>query len=249
MSEEHKTNYQDNIPAYALGALDNREARHLEEHLKSCLACQAELTKYQSVSTNLLSALPPQVPPSSIRKNLMKQLENNPKRTVKSSFFSSIHFSFRRTAPALAAIFLLGLNIILFLQIRVLQQEQAHLLQHLEAEQEAIALLVAPETQIIPSVENGAGSLLFNSTTNTAILITRNLPELPDDKVFQIWLINEQEDRISAGLFESQNDTNYTLIEMNGVNLIEDYVALGITIEPAGGSPGPTGSNVFKMKF
>ena len=112
-----------------------------------------------------------------------------------------------------------------------------------------IALLTESETQIIPSTGNGSGSLLYNSSTNTAILITRNLPDLPDDKVFQIWLINGQEDRISAGLFESQNDLNYTLIELDGTNLTESYVALGITIEPSGGSTGPTGTNVFKMNF
>ena len=62
--DEH-TSFRENIPAYALDALDVEDATALEAHLQTCVSCRTELADYRAVSDNLLIALPPQTPPAS----------------------------------------------------------------------------------------------------------------------------------------------------------------------------------------
>lgn len=249
MIENHDKLYRENLAAYALGALDENETRRLEEHLESCLECQAELTDYISVSEGLLSALPPQTPRPWLRKQLEARLPGNKKTSGKGSFWSLPRISFGQAGIAVAFIFLLGLNLYSTLQMRRLQGQQAELTQRIYAEQSAIAMLAYPGTQKISINEGAAGSLLLNAETNTAVLFTWDLPELPVDQTYQIWLIDPQGNRISGGLFETSPENEYTSVRVAASSPLNDFVAIGVTIEPRGGSPGPTGNNVLKVKF
>ena len=146
-------------------------------------------------------------------------------------------------------VFLLFLNLYSALQMRRLQGQQAELTQHIYAEQSAIAMLAYPGTQKISIHEGVAGSLLLNAETNTAVLFTWDLPELPEDQTYQIWLIDPQGNRVSGGLFETSPENEYTTVQVAVSSPLDDFVALGVTIEPWGGSPGPTGPNVLKVNF
>ncbi|HEX9333518.1 MAG TPA: zf-HC2 domain-containing protein, partial [Anaerolineales bacterium] len=59
--------FRENIPAYALGALDAEEAAALEAHLQTCASCRDELAAYRTTSENLLMTLPPQLPSAALR--------------------------------------------------------------------------------------------------------------------------------------------------------------------------------------
>jgi anti-sigma factor RsiW len=50
LAEEHVI---DLIPAYALGSLEEDEARQVKTHLETCATCRAELTQFTS-STSLV---------------------------------------------------------------------------------------------------------------------------------------------------------------------------------------------------
>ena len=54
--------YEDDIPAFALGALDPEEALQVSEHLVRCPSCRAEVAGYHAVVGLLLCAIPPQEP-------------------------------------------------------------------------------------------------------------------------------------------------------------------------------------------
>ena len=110
-------------------------------------------------------------------------------------------------------------------------------------------MLAYPGTQKIPINEGVAGSLLLNAETNTAVLFTWDLPELPQDQIYQIWLIDAGGNRISGGLFGTSPEYEYTSIQVVASSPLNDFVGLGVTIEPWGGSPGPTGPNVLKVNF
>lgn len=253
MSEDHKIQFQENIAAYALGALDQEEAVQLEEHLQSCQECQHELADYQSIAVGLLESVPPIAPDPKVKNALAARLPNDGTEpsspTLWSKLQSLFQFSFGKAAAVVAVIFLVGLNIISLIQIRDLRAQQVELAQRIQAEQSAIALLAYPGTQIISASETRSGSLLINTRSNTAILLTHDLPELPADKTYQIWLIDEQGNRVSGGLFLPQTEQAYNLVEVDRSYPLEDFVALGVTIEPWGGSPGPTGTNVLKVTF
>jgi anti-sigma-K factor RskA len=249
MTENHNTLYRENLAAYALGTLDIEEKRLLEEHLDTCAACQTEMTEFMVVSEGLLSALPPKAPKPRLKKRLMASLPKKGKTSSQSSLRPFARFSFGSFATTAALVILLGLNLFSALQIGGLQREQAELTQRMYTEQSAIAMLAYPGTQTISITEGVAGSLLMNLESNTAILFTWDLPELPEGQTYQIWLIDVQGNRVSGGLFTAYSEQSYTSIRVLASSPLTEFVSLGVTIEPWGGSPGPTGPNVLKVNF
>jgi len=248
MTEEH-TLFRENLTAYALGALDAEDVRALDRHLESCQECQRELADYLAVSEGLLAALPPQAPPPDLKRQLSAHLQRTDKPARTRPAWSLPKVSFQQFAAVTAFIVLLGLNLFSTLQVRNLQQQQAELAQRLNAEQDAVAMLAYPETQKLPVSEGVAGSLLIDPYKNTAILFTWNLPELKEGEIYQIWLIDSQGNRISGGLFSPDPVQAYTSAKVASPIPLYEFVGLGVTVEPWGGSPGPTGPNVLKIKF
>jgi len=248
MSDERCSPYRENLPAYALGALDADEIRALETHLKGCQDCQAELADYQSVTAGLLESVPPQTPPPDLRRKLAAQLPSQRAQTptLFANFFT--RFSLGEAAVALVVVVLLGLNIFSSVQIRDLRQQQAALTDRLSNEQVAIAMLAYPETQaltISADVQNLTGSMLVDEEKNTAVLVLWNLPELESGKTYQVWLIDADGNRISGGLFVPDTKDGYTTATIWSPVPIGEFDGLGVTVEPEGGSAGPTGPRVF----
>lgn len=65
---------QDDIPAFALGALDREEALQVREHLARCPSCRAELAAYHAVVGLLCYAVAPQEPPAQLRERILTHI-------------------------------------------------------------------------------------------------------------------------------------------------------------------------------
>ena len=66
--------YEDDIPAFTLGALDSEEALQVREHLARCPTCCAEVAGYQAVVGLLCYAIPPQEPPAHLRERILTHI-------------------------------------------------------------------------------------------------------------------------------------------------------------------------------
>jgi anti-sigma factor RsiW len=64
----------DDIPAFALGALEPEEALPVKEHLARCPTCRAEVAGYQAVVGLLCYAIPPQEPPAHLRERILTHI-------------------------------------------------------------------------------------------------------------------------------------------------------------------------------
>jgi anti-sigma-K factor RskA len=245
MTREECIPFIENIPAYALGALDADEAAALEAHLQTCESCPAELADYRAVSEALLMTTPPQRPPAALRKKLQGRLPGAQKVNQ-----SRRIWSFTQFAMGAALILLIGLNIFSMLQIRTLQSQQAALARQIETGQTALAMLAYPGTQNLPINAQGvAGSLLLEKDRNAAVLIIWNLPPIAEDQTYQMWLIKSNQDRVSAGLFRPEPGQPFTSASLISTQDFSNFIGLGVTVEPAGGSDHPTGPRLFKIDF
>ena len=252
MSDERCSQYRENLAAYALGALDADEISALESHLEGCKDCQAELAKYQVVTTGLLGSVPPQAPPPGLRHKLAAQLPSQRKRTP--NLFSNIfaQFSFGQMAAAVVVVILLGLNIYSSYQIRDLHRQQVALDERLSADQTALAMLAYPSTQSLvvnPDLQNLAGSMLVDKEKRIAVLVLWNLPPLEARQTYQAWLIDTDGNRVSGGLFAPAVERGYTTVTIRSSVPIGEFKGLGVTVEPSGGSAGPTGPRVLAVDF
>ena len=237
--------FLENIPAYALGALDAKDAAALEAHLQTCASCRDELAAYRATSDNLLMALPPQEPSAALRRRLQGRLPSAQKAARPRS-----NWSFGRLAVGLAIILLLALNVLSISQVRALQRQQAQLLDQIQNGQRALVMLSYPNTQSFPiNKENVTGSLLLDKEYNNAVLILRGLPSLPADKTYQVWLIDPNGDRTSAGLVQPQTNLPFISQPLGATQELAKFVGMGMTVEPAGGSDRPTGTQIFRIDF
>ena len=87
------------------------------------------------------------------------------------------------------------------------------------------------------------GMMFMSNDGRIGILAVLDLPPLPDDLVYQIWLIKGGV-RTSVGTFTvDASGYGQTVIQL--VVPVGEFDAIGITVEPAGGSRDPTGDQVL----
>lgn len=250
MSAEHNHPYREDLAAYAIGALDTDEIYALESHLNDCRSCQSELADYQSVMIGLLQSIPSQSPPPGLRRKLAAELPSQRTRTrsLTPNIFSQ--FPLRQVVAVVVVVILLGINIYSSVQIRGLQREQVAIAEQLSNEQTTIAMLAYPDTQTLAvkaDVKNLTGSMLVDRDKSTAVLVLWNLPPVEIGQTYQIWLIDADGNRVSGGLFTPAGEQGYTTAAIHSSVPLGDFIGLGVTVEPGGGSEGPTGPRVLAV--
>ncbi len=244
MTDPH-LNIIENLAAYALGSLDLHEAAELRAHLQTCDTCPAELTAYQNLSTGLLAALAPQAPRASLRSALQKRLPGTTKSARK-----QITWSFGQVAFGIAFVLLVGLNIFSLLQVYTLKQQQAAFAGAYDSNQTAIAMLAYPSTQAIGFDQNGVtGSLLVDKKRNLLAVFAWHLPPPPAGRTYQMWLIDPQGDRTGGGFLMPESDEPFVMAIIQSPQSLAGFSGLGVTVEPLGGSPKPTGPKIFGVNF
>jgi len=246
MALKRHSPFLEDIPAYALGALDAEAASALEAHLQTCASCRDELASYHLLSGDLLAAMPPVNPPASLRRQLQSKLPGIRQRSSQ----RRMNWSWGQFAVGFALVALLILNVFSFLQIQSIQERQAGLTRQLQSEQTALALLSYPGVKTIPFDANGiAGSLLLDRDRNAVALFAWNLPQLAQGRTYQAWLIDSKEERTSLGTFRSDPSLPFTTFSVISSSDLEKFIGLGVTVEPSGGSDHPTGPRLFRVDF
>lgn len=245
MAKDEHTLFIDKIPAYALGALDVDEISALQTHLQGCVSCRTELAEYRAISESLLTAVPPMQPPAALRKRLQSRLPGAQRKPR-----LKLAWDFGRLATGFAFIALLVLNFSSLMQIRQIRSQQAALLNRIKDSQVALALLSSPGVQLLP-IGGGSvsGTLLFDEQNNRAVLIAQDLPMLGEDQTYQIWLVEDNGGRVSVGLFRPESGQFYTTKTISPTVFLNNYLGIGVTVEPAGGSDYPTGERILKVDF
>jgi anti-sigma-K factor RskA len=244
MDQNHLV-FQDNLAAYALGALDAEEIPALESHLTTCETCRAELADYRRVGAGLLTALPVRAPRSAVRRSLQKQLSGD--RAIERPRFS---WSLGRLAFAAILVGLVGINVLTLFQVYSLKREQAELIDKQTSDQTSIAMLAYPTTKTVTFDENGvSGSLLVDKKRNLLAVFAWNLSEPPAGKTYQMWLIDPKGDRTSGGFLAPEPGYPFVTAVIRSTRPLSDFTGIGITLEPSGGSPKPTGPRVMHADF
>jgi anti-sigma-K factor RskA len=105
------------------------------------------------------------------------------------------------------------------------------------------ALLNDPSVQSFALAGDAAtGRFWVTSSGDVGCLVVQGLPELAAGQVYQVWL-REGDQPVGVATFVTQAGNAWTLIRAE--QPIQQFQAIGITIEPQGGSPAPTGQGVL----
>jgi anti-sigma-K factor RskA len=227
------------IPAYALGAADRDERQAVESHLPGCAACRALLADYRRLGDDLLYAAPVMGAPAGLTERLRRRLAPVSGEVRAVPWWARLRL--RGLAPALAALlFLLAASNLYWVGrvSRVQRQtaEQAAFLTHLA---NAPAVKLTPDSP----APYAQGVVYRPADSPVALLCVYGMPALAPDKTYQLWLIKDGQ-RDSGGLFRVTQD-GFGLLVIRPDRPLSDYSALGVTVEPAGGSPAPTSPRVL----
>ena len=125
------------------------------------------------------------------------------------------------------------------------QQIQSMELQ-LQQNQGQLAFFASP-TQIVSltgTLKAPSAGGVFYQHNDRAILVVQGLPPLPADQTYQLWLIPAQGAPAPAGLLTIATvDANRQQVNLPALT----YQAIGISIEPSGGSETPTAGNIVLL--
>lgn len=235
-SEEHIFNL---IPAYALGSLDEEEKIIVETHMADCETCRSELESYSRVVDDLPLAVKTRQAPGDLKASIFKQLGEDRQSAdpqPAESWFDRLKSTFLSTAPVWGAASLVLVIVLLFSNLFLLNN-----LQDVETvRQTELTTVAMVATDYTPEA---TGTLVISMDGEYGVLVVDALPILDESQQYQLWLIYDGQ-RASGGVF-SVNDEGYGSLSVSSEKPLSSYPAFGITIEPAGGSPGPTGEKVL----
>ncbi|MEU0404313.1 anti-sigma factor [Streptomyces sp. NPDC006197] len=226
--------------AYALNALDARERELFAAHLSACVPCRREVFEFEATAARMGGAVS-QAPPASMKQRVIADIDGVrqlPPRVSPGNGTATVWTALRRRAAAFAVAASLAAAVS-FAGIAAWQHQEsddaarraAQSEQRLDAVGEVLA---APDARSVQGrTDNGAGaSVVSSQKLGKAVFITSGLPSPGSGKTYQLWLGQGGTMR-SAGL-----------IQGDGTVFLEGDTAhanaVGLTVEPAGGSTQPT---------
>lgn len=121
-------------------------------------------------------------------------------------------------------------------QIEALQSQQAAA----QVQQDSmLTIMASPDAKMATTALSDGGSVTVASSgkANKAAVMVNGLPALPADKTYELWFISAA-GAVPAGLMSHDDPT------VPGMQILAGSMGgathVGITVEPAGGSPAPT---------
>ncbi len=264
--------FAEDLALYALGSLEGAERQALETHLVECASCRRELELLRGDLSLLALTTAGPKPPTRSRQRLMSAIANEPRlpaaapalaRRQRSEISPRWWTNFGWptlgwvTAAALALV-----CIGLVRQKSTLQQDMAALRVQFQAQlndqgskleqaNEVVATLLDPEAMKIELVAVGnkpqpRGKAIYQRRTRNLIFFASNLPPLPAEKIYELWLFPADGGApIAAGLFKPDARGSATVVNPplpEGVEA-KNFV---VTLEPDSGShESPRGTPVI----
>lgn len=133
---------------------------------------------------------------------------------------------------------------------RIIDQQEARITQlidEIERKEEMLSILEAREIGMVlmsglEASPDGYGKVIWDAEHKRALLQVSNLPAVPQDKDYQLWIIKNNQP-VSAGVFaiNNANSDSFFKIEQMDMESEQAMDAFAVTMEPKGGMPQPTG--------
>ena len=227
--------------AYAVDAVDDLERVRFEKHLSACTECRAEVDSFRAVAGQL-GFLAEVTPPARLRDQVLRDIAKvrplPPAATEEASARIEItRQSLRKDVKrprrfptwlaAAAAVVVIGGGATAIVAQRSDQVQVQTVAEKVLADPNA-----SRKTQDFPG--GASAEVVSSRALGRAVLVTHSMPNAPAGKVYQAWL-QHGETFASAGIMPSRADQ--TLLLEGDASTAS---AVGITVEPEGGSSSPT---------
>jgi anti-sigma-K factor RskA len=226
--------------AYTLDALGDAEKAAFERHLESCEACRDEIHSFRDAVTAMADdATTP--PPDRLRASVLSAIAQV--RPLAPEVGTDVPSNVAQLAPRHArrattwlAVAAAVLGIAMAGAVWRVTSLQGQVSELASASAELRSVLTAPDATVSGATAStgGRATVVVSQSKGEAALVTSDLAPVPAGKTYQVWYVGT--DKISPAGFVLDAGSTSTLLAGDPGKA----VAVGITVEPAGGSPQPT---------
>ncbi|GAB7006317.1 anti-sigma factor [Nocardioides sp. AN3] len=224
--------------AYALDALDDDERAEFEKHLAGCPTCQAEVDSLREAAVGL-AELTEVAPPAGLRERVLADAS-----VVRPLPPLVLHSPRRRRWSALvaaaAAVILVGGGAAIW-----------HPWTGSAPTPPSISAVdrvaQAPDAQRTTQTlaDGGTVTVYRSAKLDKAAVVVKDLPTLPNGKVYEMWLQDTQGSMLPAGVVPAGVSSGEMVLNGSA----STAVGAGMTVEPTGGSEAPTSAPVALLEF
>jgi anti-sigma-K factor RskA len=218
--------------AYAMDAVSGTERRRFERHLTGCPTCAQEVRELEETAARLAVAAA-QPPPATLRERVLTQTARArqlPPRLSERRLGSKARGMNRILAAAC---------LILALIAGVTAVGSQHRAQRAEAlNRQITAIMAAPDAHTVvgQARPSGTATILMSRSLDKAVIVASGLRTLSGAKTYQLWLMGAGPPRPAGILGPSAGRPSRPVL----AGPVGAARQIGLTIEPAGGSPRPT---------
>ena len=257
MKPNNQESIEDLFPFYALGTLSDKERDLVERYLEENPEAGEQIRELIEAASALAFALEPVKPRDQLAESLLSHIRTTAYEAREEGFVRrgliGLWARNRATAAiALASLLIATLSATWALSLNAdilqLKTELVGLEATITEQNKIIARISSPGVQAVEvlGTEEGSeasGRLFADPETSNAVLAVWGLDPPSPEQSYQIWLIAD-DNPMSVGLLDIKELGSSTqLIEAN--NSLGLFDAIGISVEPFGGSLLPTGPIVM----
>jgi anti-sigma-K factor RskA len=251
--------FADDLSLYALGALEGEPRLALEKHLEECLDCRRELELLRGDAALLAFSVSGPQPPARSRDRLMNAIAKEPRRSTnvvvgkvrpaKRSFWWNAFEWAAAAAAVIIVVLLVRQNTDMQRQIAGLAANSTQQQKQLMQAKELLTSLTSPDALHFTLVAGKTtpqpqGKAIYVRGTGTLVFLANNMPQLPSQKIYELWLIPATGAPIPAGLFKPDAHGAATVVRPPLPAGVEAKT-FAITVEPEAGSAAPTSKPVM----
>ncbi|MEV0041433.1 anti-sigma factor [Streptomyces sp. NPDC050804] len=243
--------------AYALHALEPGERAEFERHLAVCAACAREVGELTATAARLGQAVSV-TPPPALKERVLRRIateRQEPPRVIPLPRSGDDAGRGRgrghgralsRFAPAACLAAAVAFGGIAVWQHQEAQDALRRAQETRQRAEELATVLAAPDAQVATGklTDGATGTVVVSRGRDRAAFIASGMPKPPSGKVYQLWYDDGGTMR-PAGLMDPTAGSDTVLM----AGRVGPASGMGITVEPAGGSPRPTSEPVALMNF
>ncbi|SFQ54458.1 Anti-sigma-K factor RskA [Amycolatopsis arida] len=229
--------------AYVLNALSSEERQLFEQHLAACPSCAQEVAELREATARLGSAVAEPAPPD-LRDRVLAMVGHTEQLPADvdppaATRLTPRNRAARRWVPRLAVPVAAAAIIaaVVFGYQNMATHRQLETMHQVNDSYTALTSLLAnPDTRVLTQPISGGGTatVVASPSRGDAMVLANHMPPAPPGRAYQAWVISPDGIR-SAGLITQPGPTRP--LRADGITPGDK---IGVTVEPAGGSPQPT---------
>ncbi|MEU4388027.1 anti-sigma factor [Promicromonospora sp. NPDC023805] len=255
----------DLLPGYALDALDDSDRRAVEHLLESDADARRSLDEYRDVvaafaveaeppaalraSVLELVQSTPQLPAATV--SAVPEVADDPAVPLGASPFDDavpeagdgvvVDLASRRRRRWGAAVAAVAAAAAIAVPTTIAVQVTAERDRLREQSQVVAEMLADPDAAILRAAVEGGGQASVLVADDDMFFRAADLPDLADDRAYQLWVVAEDGSVSSAGVLSVRDGESTTLVQGS------EGIGMAVTVEPEAGSEQPTSDPVVVL--